>query len=529
MNIFSTKLSVLTLSILLLSACTAVPLTEHQKEQKKLEKLKKDADKKPATHRIDYVFEQQRLVNYRISQAEKARVNGDLELALSEYQQIIEIDPYNKVAQRGIDKIKQLEQIKPLYDLAESSYQKGNLDAALIILKEIIQTIPDFEQGLNLKFNIEREINRKTLNPPLVNERLTQRISLEFRNAPVQAVLESLSQHSRINFILDKDARLDQTTTIYAKDTTVQEALDMIVQTSSLGYKMLNANTFLIYQNTPDKKKVYEELITRSFYLGNADAQKAQEMISKLYEPKAIFFDSKLRILVVRDSKPVIDSIDKLLEAYDLPMSEVILDIEVLEVNRDTLLGLGIEFPDKVQVKAFNPLGVAGEYTINQLKNMNSDSLSLITADPLTTVNFKQTSGNTNLLANPRIRVKSREEASFLIGDKVPVITTTTGQSSGFVAESVNYLDVGLKVEVKPEVNKDRQVQIAIKLEVSNIAKEIPTKNGLVYQIGTRNASTTLQLNDGETQMLAGLIRDDTKSSASHLPGIGKITNFSTT
>lgn len=522
MNI-STKLSALALSILLLSACSTTAPTQHQKELKKLDKLKKDADRKPATHRIDYVFEQQEMVNYRISQAEKARSKGDLELALLQYQQILEIDPHNEVAQEGIAKLKQLDQVKPLYDLAKSSYEKGNLDAALVILKEVIQTAPDLEQALNLKFDIERELNRRNLNPPLANEKLRQRVSLEFRSAPVQAVLELLSQHSGINFILDKDTRIEQTTTIYAKETTVQEALDMIVRTSGLGYKMLNANTFLIYQDTPDKKKMYEELITKSFYLGNADAQKAQEMISKLYEPKAMFFDSKLRMLVIRDTQPVIDSIDKLLEAYDLPMSEVVLDIEVLEVNRDTLLGLGIEFPDKVQVRAFNPLGIAGEYTINQLKNMTSDSLSLIAADPLTTVNFKQTSGKTNLLANPRIRVKSKEEASFLIGDKVPVITTTTGQASGFVAESVNYLDVGLKVEVKPEVNKDRQVQIAVKLEVSNIAKEIKTRNGLVYQIGTRNASTTLQLHDGETQMLAGLIRDDTKTSATHLPGIGKI------
>jgi len=523
MNFPQTKLTVVTLSILMLGGCSIAHLSQHEKELKKLDKLKKEADKKPASHRIDYVFEQQQMVNYRISQAEKARSQGNLEMALLQYQQILEIDPHNIVAQEGIEKLKQIDQVKPLFDLAKSSYEKGNFEAALTILKEVIKTAPDLQQAVNLKFDIEREVNRKILNPPLASERLEQRVSLEFRNAPVQAVMELLSQHSGINFILDKDTRLEQTTTIYAKETTVQEALDMIVRTSNLGYKMLNANTFLIYQDTPEKKKIYEELITRSFYLGNADAQRAQEMVSKLYEPKAMFFDNSLKMLVIRDTKQVVESIEKVLEAYDLPMSEVVLDIEVLEVNRDTLLGLGITFPDQVKVSALNPIGEVGKYTLNQLKNMTSDSLSLVTADTLATLNFKQTSTKTNLLANPRIRVKSKEEASFLIGDKVPVVTTTVGQNSGFVSESVNYLDVGLKVEVKPEVNKDRQVQIAIKLEVSNIAKEIATKNGLVYQIGTRNASTTLQLHDGETQMLAGLIRDDIKTSATHLPGFGKL------
>jgi general secretion pathway protein D len=523
-NHLSMKLSILTLSIFVLTACaTHQQLTPHEKELKELNKLHKKAENKPVNHRMDYVFEQQQLVNQRVIQAEQARSKSDFKKALELYEQVLDIDTFNVVAHDNILKIKQFDQVKPLFDLAKESYEKGNLSSAQIILKEVLQAVPDWQEAVSLKFDIERELNRRTLNPPLINERLAQRVSLEFRNASVQSVIESLSQYSGINFILDKDTKLDQTTTIYAKETTVQEALDMIIHTSGLGYKMLNANTFLIYQNTPEKKKNYEELITRSFYLGNVDSQKAQEVVGKLYEPKSMFFDDKLRLLIVRDSKQVVDSIEKLLEAYDLPMSEVILDIEVLEVNRDALLNLGIDFPKQIGVSALNGLGEAGKYTINQIKDMTTDSLVLKVADPMATVNFRQTSNKTNLLANPRIRVKSREEASFLIGDKVPVITTTIGESSNFVAESVNYLDVGLKVEVKPEVNKDKQVQIAIKLEVSNVAKEIPTKNGLVYQIGTRNASTTLQLHDGETQMLAGLIRDDIKSSATHLPGLGKI------
>ncbi|MFX7152027.1 hypothetical protein ABTI32_18230, partial [Acinetobacter baumannii] len=87
------------------------------------------------------------------------------------------------------------------------------------------------------------------------------------------------------------------------------------------------------------------------------------------------------KMLVIRDTKQVVESIEKVLEAYDLPMSEVVLDIEVLEVNRDTLLGLGITFPDQVKVSALNPIGEVGKYTLNQLKNMTSDSLSLVTAD----------------------------------------------------------------------------------------------------------------------------------------------------
>ena len=128
--------------------------------------------------------------------------------------------------------------------------------------------------------------------------------------------------------------------------------------------------------------------------------------------------------------------------------------------------------------------------------------------------NLRQQVGRNNILANPRIRAKSREKARIHIGDKVPVITTTAG-ATGFVSESVNYLDVGLKLEVEPQVYLDDDVGIKVGLEVSNIAQQIKTTSGTIaYQVGTRNAATTLRLKDGETQVLAGLINDEDRRSA---------------
>jgi general secretion pathway protein D len=220
----------------------------------------------------------------------------------------------------------------------------------------------------------------------------------------------------------------------------------------------------------------------------------------------------------VRDKKGVVESIEKLLATVDVDTPEVLLNIEILEVAKDSLLGLGVKIPDKIDMRVLNSLGSASNFTINDIKNFTSDSLRLLTTDPVASLNLKQTSSKSNLLANPRIRVKSKELASFLIGDKVPVITTTTGESTNFLSESVNYLDVGLKLEILPIVNKNNQIDVDIKLEVSNIVKEINSKNGLLaYQIGTRNTSTKLQLSNGETQMLAGLIKDDTNICITYL------------
>lgn len=494
-------------------------------EINKLNKLKDSAENNPAKYKLDYTYKQRELIDKKLILAQQAFLNGDFNTALSLNQDVLKIDLENMVA---IDNIKKIDKIKDLdlqFEVAQKAADQGNISAALVNLREILQISPNYYKANKLKKEIEQNKNRNLLNPPSLNEKLDQLVSLDFKNAPVSSVLDFLAQYSGMNFILDKDANLDQvTTTVYAKNTTVREALKTILSTSSLAYKILNSNSYLIYQQSPEKKKKYEELVTKSFYLGFADVQKTQDLINKLYEPKAIFFDDRLRLLIVRDNQNVIDSIDKLLQAFDLPSPEVILDIEVLEVSRDNLLELGIDFPKKVDVSLLNGAGGVGSYTINQLRNLTSDSLKLVTADRIATANFQQTSSKANLLANPRIRVKSKEKADFLIGEKVPVITTTTSELGGSIAESINYLDVGLKLEVLPEVKVNKEVQIGIKMEVSNIAKEITSKNGLIaYQIGTRNASTTLQLKDNETQMLAGLIRDDTQTSATHLPGIGKI------
>jgi general secretion pathway protein D len=129
------------------------------------------------------------------------------------------------------------------------------------------------------------------------------------------------------------------------------------------------------------------------------------------------------------------------------------------------------------------------------------------------------------VLANPRIRVKNREKARVHIGDRVPVITTTAAATGGFVSESVSYLDVGLKLEVEPQIYLEDEVGIKVGLEVSNIANVVKGNNNntLAYQIGTRNASTTLRLRDGETQILAGLISDEDRRTANRVPGLGNL------
>jgi general secretion pathway protein D len=348
-------------------------------------------------------------------------------------------------------------------------------------------------------------------------------LSLEFRDASLKAVFEVISRTANINFILDKDVRPDLKITIFVKNATIEDILQFILVTNQLEKKILSDNSLLIYPNTPAKAKDYQELVVRSFYLANADVKQTVNMIKTLVKTKDIFVDEKLNMLVMRDTPDAVRMVEKLVALQDQAEPEVTLAVEVLEVSTTRLAELGIRYPSQVAYSASGAAGTPGQMSLNEFKNRNSEMVTMTFSDPLLILNLRAQDGDSNLLANPRIRVKNREKAKIHIGDRVPVITSTS-TSTGFVSESVNYLDVGLKLDVEPNVHLEGDVAIRMSLEVSNIVSEIASKTGtLTYRVGTRNASTTLRLKDGETQILAGLINDEERNSTDKVPGLGDL------
>jgi general secretion pathway protein D len=156
---------------------------------------------------------------------------------------------------------------------------------------------------------------------------------------------------------------------------------------------------------------------------------------------------------------------------------------------------------------------------LSELRGLNGSGLGI--SVPSATINLQKTDGEANLLANPRIRVRDRDKAKIMIGDKVPVVTTTS--TNTFVTENIQYLDVGLKLEVEPDIHLRDEIGLKLNLEVSSLVSSVKTNNGSqAYQIGTRNFSSALRLKDGETQVLAGLINDEERSSGNRLPLLGE-------
>ena len=312
-------------------------------------------------------------------------------------------------------------------------------------------------------------------------------------------------------------------TTISVSDTPLDEVLGFILTTNQLKQKVLNSRTLLIYPNTQAKNREYGDTVVKSFYLANADAKETAGMIKALVKTKDMFVDEKRNLLMMRDTPDAVRMAERLVANQDLAEPEVMLEVEVMEVGTNVLKELGIQYPDTISYSLVGAGGTPGTVALPEWLNRNASLVRMSVSDPFLALKLKDQIGRTNLLANPRIRVKNKEHAKIHIGDRVPVITTTT-TSTGFAAESVNYLDVGLKLDVEPTVYLDDDVGIKIGLEVSSIVRQIQSTTGtLTYQIGTRTANTVLRLHDGETQVLAGLISDEDRRNVNQIPGIGDI------
>jgi len=336
-------------------------------------------------------------------------------------------------------------------------------------------------------------------------------------------VFDVIARAGNLNFLFDKDVRADQRTTIVVRDAQVEDVIKLILATNQLEQKVLNETTALIYPNTPQKLREYQDLVVKSFYLANADVKQTANLIRTILKTRDIFVDEKLNLLVMKDTPNAIRLAEKLIAAQDLAEPEVMLHVEVLEVGYTKLLEMGIQFPNSAAGTVVGAAGVPGQVTLPELQSRDKNLVRLTFTDPLLLLTLRQTDGRTNLLANPQIRVRNKEKAKIHIGDRVPVLTTTSAVSGGFVSQSVSYLDVGLKLEVEPLVYLDDDIGIKVSLEVSNITNTIQPPGGgtLVYQIGTRNTNTVLRLHDGETQVLAGLISDEDRRSAIRVPGLG--------
>lgn len=450
-----------------------------------------------------------------LKQAKDARDNGDFDVASALYKRVLGISPNNQFAHAGLASLEREKAQMRTLNTAKALLDQNKIAEAKNIVHQVLLENPQHPHAKNLSNQITEKQGSLNATLPQLKAKFNKPITLELRNADVKMVFDTLSRDTGINFILDKDIRPDQKANIFVKDLPIDEAIDMVISSNGLAKKVITENTVIIYPNNRAKLKAYQELLIRNFYLNNTKAKDVAALLKSMIKTKDIFVYERLNMLVMRDRPEVIKLAEKLVASIDLEDPEVMMEIEVLEVSRNRAQELGIVFPNQLSV-----LSTDTALTLAALKKVDSTTIGV---SPNPAVNFRKTVGDLNLLSNPRIRVKNNEIAKILVGDKIPVITTTSTANVG-ISESVSYVDVGLKLEVEPRITLDNFVNIKVGLEVSTLGDKTVTSNGAtVYAIGTRNTQTSLRLKDGETQILAGLILDDDRRTVSRLPGLGDV------
>lgn len=297
------------------------------------------AKSEPEKFRYDYLKQRDQTTQKLLQQAQEARLLNQLEEASIIYNNILSYDPQSAEALRGLLLIEQSRKENVLLTSAKDAISQGKTDQANEILEPLTRTNPSHTGAKLLRQSLP--VNQTSLlSEPQLNASLRKPISLAFVDIDVRSLFDFLSQTSGLNFIFDREVKSDLRTTVFARDTSVEDALKLILRTNQLKMKVLNDMTLLIYSDTDEKRRQYDELIVRNFYLKNIEPKKMQEMIKALITPKYMYIDEKLKILVVRDNAEVMEVVEKLVESYDLVEPEVLLEVEVLEVSSDDMLNL---------------------------------------------------------------------------------------------------------------------------------------------------------------------------------------------
>jgi general secretion pathway protein D len=467
-----------------------------------------------------------------LAKGEKYLESKRYDEALTEFQMAIAFDPSNLKAESLMKTAKAMKESdyyvkKGLafekaqnYSQAKESYLK-----ALDLYKENDSA----QQALDRYKKTEAGTRQKKYPLKIADQ---TPISLKFKGTPLLNVFEVLTKLVGVNFIFDKDLK-ETKVTLFLTNVSFDQFMEIFLQTNQLDATVVNENTMIIYPDTAEKAKEYQDLQIRTFYLSNLDVKKAVDLLTKILNSKDISANESQNALVIRGSKDKLNIASKILEANDRPSAEATFNVEILEVGRTKEKNLGIDLsPTSVSLSLgsaatdfFTPgsatAPASGGASLETVKKASNENLLL--SIPTATLNLLKRDGDTKTLAKPQIRVKTGEEAKILIGERVPLRTNRRTDTTGAVTYDYQYQDIGVKLSVKPSINMHDEITMNLTLEVSSIGNNVGTAADPQYAINTRNAQSILTVRAGESVIIGGLISDDERKSVQKIPLLGEI------
>ncbi|MDR1989370.1 MAG: hypothetical protein LBQ09_03975 [Acidobacteriaceae bacterium] len=502
---------------------------------------------------------------YRAGEA--ARKTGDLDEAVTYYRQAAQASPdnasYQLALQRAMqaasqahaDKARQFEEQDQL-DAARSEYQlasdndPGNRQLAVKVTT-IDRTLRDRLEASRPRPAIEqlRERARAAVAPPLLNPASHDPLRLQFRNVNIRDILDGLGTATGITVSYDPQVPTTATTVVL-EGLTFEQALQQIMATNQIAYKVTSEHSMLVFPDTQAKHAQYDEQVVQTFYLSNADPMELVQLMSALVRfptmgvQPVIQPNKAANSITVRATPPVVQMIDAIIQQNDKARAELMFDIEILEVNRTRAKQYGLNLSEYAVSGAVSPGVSPGGGTVTSTAPstlppspaiaLNTLTHGLTSSDfwlgvPTAIVRFLESDTTTKLIAKPQLRGADGNRLTMNLGDEIPIVTTSyvpiaTGGVGQNPLNSFQLKPVGINVEIMPvRVTLDGDIIIDLVLESSSRGADVNVAGTNYPSFGSRKVSTRLQLRDGESNLLAGLLRDDERKALSGVPGAMRV------
>ncbi|MGZ5427527.1 MAG: secretin N-terminal domain-containing protein [Thermoanaerobaculia bacterium] len=488
---------------------------------------------------------------YREGEREEARRHWDL--AVLAYERALALDPKDATARISLQRAR-FQAAQAHYERGRLHRSAGQLDLAVAELEVSIALDSTNDSALQELRRTRADIeirNRENAGgtpvekakartrgmrgaPPMLSPSSTKPIDVAFApDTNIKKIYAALGAAAGINIIYDPQLK-DDKFTLDLRGLTFQKALETAMRQAGHFYKVIDEKTILIAQDTQQNRKEYEDLVIRTFFLSNGDVKDVSAMVRSILDLRRLGTIPALNAIIIRDTADKVAVAERLIEVNDKAKSEVVVDVELLQVNTNKLLTLGTSLGATSVTSTVVPgagtgaTTAAGSLPWDAIKSLGINDFMFTI--PTIAFNFLKQNTDAELLAKPQLRIAEGEKAQLVIGDRfpIPVTTINTQQavgSTGIVPiTSFQYQDVGIKIDMEPRVHHNKEVSLKLTIEVSQISGQVtaPDKSQQPI-IGTRTITSSIRLKDGETNFLAGLIRKDTSKTKDTIPFLGDL------
>lgn len=438
--------------------------------------------------------------------ARRADEQGDLETALVAYRKVYEYDPSNRVANLRAAAID-----KELRERAEAARPRPAIDAM-------------------------RETARQRSAPPLLDPASREPLDMKWQSSSSQDVLTFLGKATGINVTFESAFQPKQIT-VDLTGLTLEEGLAQVMSAAGTFYKVINPRTIMVIPDTQAKRVAYEEQVIRTFYLSHADATEIGTLLTQVFQipqmtvPPRATVNKAQNSITVRASDRVMALIDQVVRNNDRPRAEILVDVQIIEINRTRLQQIGINLSQYQVGSIFSPEAPPSSESTSTAFNLNTITRGISTADfyltvPQAVMNFLATDGNNRIVAKSQVRGSEGKPFSIDFGDRVPIPSTTFGGlSAGGVStvpiSSFTYETVGITLKFNnPRVTLEGEVVTELEVESSTMGASIEVAGQSLPTFGTRRVASAVRMREGESLLLGGLIREDQRRSLTGFPGL---------